>query len=207
MLYILEPWISFSSISLNSSSFKKPNAVKKEESKIPQWFAVHTYAGYEDAVARYLEQRVESLEMRDKIFKVVVPKEKSIKIRNGKRVTMEEKIYPGYVLVQMTMEPDSWYVVRNTPRVTGFVGADSTNPTPLSFEEVESLMARMGQKEPSMRFDFKVGETVRIIDGPFKDYDGKISEVDETRGRIKVMVPVFGRDTAVELDSLQVKKL
>ena len=145
--------------------------------------------------------------MRDKIFKVVVPKEKSIKIRNGKRVTMEEKIYPGYVLVQMTMEPDSWYVVRNTPRVTGFVGADSTNPTPLSFEEVESLMARMGQKEPSMRFDFKVGETVRIIDGPFKDYDGKISEVDETRGRIKVMVPVFGRDTAVELDSLQVKKL
>jgi len=184
-----------------------PNAVKKEESKIPQWFAVHTYAGYEDAVARYLEQRVESLEMRDKIFKVVVPKEKSIKIRNGKRVTMEEKIYPGYVLVQMTMEPDSWYVVRNTPRVTGFVGADSTNPTPLSFEEVESLMARMGQKEPSMRFDFKVGETVRIIDGPFKDYDGKISEVDETRGRIKVMVPVFGRDTAVELDSLQVKKL
>ena len=184
-----------------------PNPVKKEESKISQWFAVHTYAGYEDAVARYLEQRVESLEMRDKIFKVVVPKEKSIKIRNGKRITVEEKIYPGYVLVQMTMEPDSWYVVRNTPRVTGFVGSDSTNPTPLSFEEVESLMARMGQKEPSLKFDFKLGETVRIIDGPFKDYDGKISEVDESRGRIKIMVPVFGRDTAVELDSLQVKKL
>ena len=183
------------------------STVKKEESKIPQWFAVHTYAGYEDAVARYLEQRVESLEMRDKIFKVVVPKEKSIKIRNGKRITVEEKIYPGYVLVQMTMEPDSWYVVRNTPRVTGFVGSDSTNPTPLSFEEVESLMARMGQKEPSLRLDFKLGETVRIIDGPFKDYDGKISEVDESRGRIKIMVPVFGRDTAVELDSLQVKKL
>jgi len=183
------------------------NPVKKEESKISQWFAVHTYAGYEDAVARYLEQRVESLEMRDKIFKVVVPKEKSIKIRNGKRITVEDKIYPGYVLVQMTMEPDSWYVVRNTPRVTGFVGSDSTNPTPLSFEEVESLMARMGQKEPSLKFDFKLGETVRIIDGPFKDYDGRISEVDENRGRIKIMVPVFGRDTAVELDSLQVKKL
>ncbi len=181
--------------------------VKKEESKISQWFAVHTYAGYEDAVARYLEQRVESLEMRDKIFKVVVPKERSIKIRNGKRITVEEKIYPGYVLVQMTMEPDSWYVVRNTPRVTGFVGSDSTNPTPLSFEEVENLMTRMGQKEPSLKFDFKLGETVRIIDGPFKDYDGKISEVDENRGRIKVMVPLFGRDTAVELDSLQVKKL
>ena len=183
------------------------SVVKKEESKISQWFADHTYAGYEDAVARYLEQRVESLEMKDKIFKVVVPKEKSIKIRNGKRITVEEKIYPGYVLVQMTMEPDSWYVVRNTPRVTGFVGSDSTNPTPLSFEEVESLMARMGQKEPSLKFDFKLGETVRIIDGPFKDYDGKISEVDESRGRIKIMVPVFGRDTAVELDSLQVKKL
>lgn len=182
-------------------------SARKEETKVPQWFAVHTYAGYEDAVARYLEQRVESLEMRDKIFKVVVPKEKKIKIRSGKRITVEEKIYPGYVLVQMTMEPDSWYVVRNTPRVTGFVGADSTNPTPLSFEEVESLMARMGQKEPTLKFDFKVGETVRITDGPFKDYDGKVSEVDENRGRIKVMVPVFGRDTAVELDSLQVKKL
>ncbi|MDP3953603.1 MAG: transcription termination/antitermination protein NusG [bacterium] len=180
---------------------------KQETTKIQQWFAVHTYAGYEDAVARYLEQRVESLEMRDKIFKVVVPKEKQIKIRSGKRITVEEKIYPGYVLVQMVMEPDSWYVVRNTPRVTGFVGADSTNPTPLSFEEVESLMARMGNKEPILKFDFKVGETVRIVDGPFKDYDGKVSEVDENRGRIKVMVPVFGRDTAVELDSLQVKKL
>ena len=185
----------------------KPDTKKQEESKIPQWFAVHTYSGYEDAVARYLQQRVDSLEMRDKVFKVVVPKEKKIKIRNGKRITVEEKIYPGYVLVQMTMEPDSWYVVRNTPRVTGFVGSDSTKPTPLSFEEVESLMARMGGGEPKVKFDFKVGETVRITDGPFKDYDGKISEVDENRGRIKVMVPVFGRDTAVELDSLQVNKL
>lgn len=184
-----------------------PEKTKQEEAKVPQWFAVHTYAGYEDAVLRYLQQRVSSLEMSDRIFKVVVPKEKKIKIRNGKRITVEEKIYPGYVLVQMVMEPDSWYVVRNTPRVTGFVGADSTSPTPLSFEEVESLMARMGKGEPEMKFDYKIGETVRITDGPFKDYDGKISEVDENRGRIKVMVPVFGRDTAVELDSLQVKKL
>ena len=181
--------------------------VRQEEKNISQWFAVHTYAGYEDAVARYLQQRTESLEMRDKIFKVIVPKEKKIKIRGGKRITFEEKIYPGYVLVQMVMEPDSWYVVRNTPRVTGFVGSDSTNPTPLSFEEVESLVARMGKGEPKMKFDFKTGETVRIVDGPFKDYDGKVSEVDDARGRIKVMVPVFGRDTAVELDSLQVKKL
>lgn len=185
----------------------KQEKTKQEEKGVPQWFAVHTYAGYEDAVSRYLEQRVDSLEMKDKIFKVVVPKEKKIKIRNGKRITVEEKIYPGYVLVQMVMEPDSWYVVRNTPRVTGFVGSDSTNPTALSFEEVESLMARMGKKDPQVKFDFKTGETVRIVDGPFKDYDGKVSEVDENRGRIKVMVPVFGRDTAVELDSLQVKKL
>lgn len=184
-----------------------PDTKKQEESGILQWFAVHTYAGYEDAVARYLKQRVDSLEMNDKIFKIVVPKEKSIKIRSGKRITVEEKIYPGYVLVQMVMEPDSWYVVRNTPRVTGFVGSDSTNPTPLSFEEVESLMARMGAKEPKIKFDVKVGETIRIIDGPFKDYDGKVSEVDEGRGRVKVMIPVFGRDTAVELDSLQIKKL
>ena len=180
---------------------------KKEAGGIQQWFAVHTYAGYEDAVARYLKQRVDSLEMNDKIFKIIVPKEKSIKIRGGKRITTEEKIYPGYVLLHMVMEPDSWYVVRNTPRVTGFVGSDSTNPTPLSFEEMESLMARMGVAEPKIRFDIKVGETIRIIDGPFKDYDGKVAEVDEGRGRVKVMVPVFGRDTAVELDSLQVKKL
>lgn len=181
--------------------------IKQKAGGISQWFAVHTYAGYEDAVARYLKQRVDSLEMNDKIFKIIVPKERSIKIRSGKRVTIEEKIYPGYVLVQMVMEPDSWYVVRNTPRVTGFVGSDSTNPTPLSFEEVESLMARMGDTEPKVRFDIKIGETVRIIDGPFKDYDGKVAEVDEGRGRVKVMIPVFGRDTAVELDSLQIKKL
>ncbi|PIR97744.1 MAG: transcription termination/antitermination protein NusG [Candidatus Colwellbacteria bacterium CG10_big_fil_rev_8_21_14_0_10_42_22] len=182
-------------------------AQKQQEKGIAQWFAVHTYAGYEDAVARYLKQRVDSLEMNDKIFKILVPKEKKIKIRSGKRITVEDKIYPGYVLVQMTMEPDSWYVVRNTPRVTGFVGSDSTNPTPLSFEEVESLMARMGAGEPELKLDVSIGETVRIIDGPFKDYDGKVAEVDDQRGRIKVMVPVFGRDTAVELDSLQIKKL
>ncbi|OGY57131.1 MAG: transcription termination/antitermination protein NusG [Candidatus Colwellbacteria bacterium RBG_13_48_8] len=182
-------------------------AIKQDQKKIAQWFAVHTYAGYEDAVARYLKQRVDSLEMNDKIFKIIVPKEKKIKIRSGRRITVEEKIYPGYVLVQMIMEPDSWYVVRNTPRVTGFVGSDSTNPVPLSFDEIESLMARMGQTEAKIKFDLKTGETVRIIDGPFKDYDGKISEIDEARGRVKIMVPIFGRDTAVELDSLQIRKL
>ena len=176
----------------------------KEEKK---WYVLHTYSGYEDAVAQNLNQRIESLGMEDKIFNVLVPKEKKIKIKGGKRVTVEEKIYPGYVLVEMIMEPDSWYVVRNTPRVTGFVGSDATDPTPLSYEEVESIIARMGDDEPEFKIDIKIGETVKITDGPFKDYDGKVAEIDNEKGRIKVMVPVFGRDTAVELDSLQVKKL
>lgn len=181
--------------------------LKEEKSGVKHWYAVHTYSGYEDAVARYLRQRVESLSMGDKIFNVTVPVEKKIKVRGGKRYTTEEKIYPGYVLVEMVLGPDSWYVVRNTPRVTGFVGPDPTKPIPLSREEIESIMSRMGGGEPKFKLNLNVGETVKIVDGPFKDYDGKISEIDEERGRLKVMVPVFGRDTAVELDSLQVKKL
>ncbi len=180
--------------------------INEEKPDLRRWYAVHTYAGYEDAVARYLKQRVESLAMSDKIFDIIVPKENKIKIKNGKRTTVEEKVYPGYVLVEMIMEADSWYVVRNTPRVTGFVGSDTTSPTPLSYEEVESLKARMSGEEPKFKVDFRMGETVRITDGPFKDYDGKVSEVDEARGRVKVLVPVFGRDTAIELDSLQVRK-
>jgi transcriptional antiterminator NusG len=184
---------------------KREEAPKKKGER--HWFAVHTYSGYEDAVARYLNQRVESLSMNDKIFNVIVPKEKKIKIKNGKRKVAEEKIYPGYVLVDMIMGEDSWYVVRNTPRVTGFVGADSTEPTPLSKEEVESLMGRMSAEEPKFKIDFIVGEFVKIIDGPFKDYDGRVSEIDEEHGKIKVMVPVFGRDTSVEINSLQVQKI
>lgn len=171
------------------------------------WYAVHTYSGYEDAVTRYLRQRVDSLSMNDKIFNVIVPKEKKVKIKNGKRKVVEEKIYPGYVLVDMTMSEDSWYVVRNTPRVTGFVGTDSTEPTPLSKEEVETLLGRMKEEEPKFKIEFTVGEVVKIIDGPFKDYEGKVSEIDEERGKMKVMVPIFGRETAVELDSLQVQKV
>jgi len=179
----------------------------EKEEKVKNWYAVHTYSGYEDAVARYLATRVESLAMNDKIFNIIVPKEKKIKIKNGKRTTIEEKIYPGYVLVQMIMEPDSWYAVRNTPRVTGFVGATPTDPTPLSQAEVDDLMARIGKKDTKYKVDLTVGEMVRIVDGPFKDSDGKIAEIDEERGRVKVMVPIFGRDTAIELDSLQIKKL
>ncbi|MEK7192365.1 MAG: transcription termination/antitermination protein NusG [Patescibacteria group bacterium] len=179
--------------------------IKKDQSR--HWYAVHTYSGYEDAVARYLKQRVESLSMTDKIFNVIVPKEKKIKIKNGKRRTVEEKIYPGYVLVDMVLTEDSWYVVRNTPRVTGFVGADSTTPAPLSKTEIDELMSRMGNEETKFTVDLKVGETVKITDGPFKDYDAKVAEIDEDKGKIKVLVPIFGRDTVVELDSLQIKKL
>ncbi|TSC82655.1 MAG: transcription antitermination factor [Parcubacteria group bacterium Gr01-1014_20] len=180
---------------------------QQEETGVRQWFAVHTYSGYEEAVARYLKQRVEMLGMEDRIFKVIVPTEKKVKVKSGKRQTIEEKIYPGYVLIEMILNGESWYVVRNTPRVTGFVGPDSTKPTPLSKEEVDSLLVRMGSDESKFNIDFRVGDLVKITDGPFKDYDGKVAEVDEERGHVKVMVPIFGRDTAVELDSLQVKKI
>jgi len=172
------------------------------------WYAIHTYSGYEDAVARYLKQRVDSLAMNDKIFQIIVPKEQKIKIKNGKRRAVEEKIYPGYVLVDMILTEDSWYVVRNTPRVTGFVGPDSTTPSPLSQKEIDELMLRMiGDKEKKFRVELSIGEAVKIIDGPFKDYDAKVMEIDESKGKIKVAVPIFNRDTIVELDSLQVQKI
>lgn len=177
------------------------------EKKQRAWYALHTYSGYEDAVERYLKQRVDSLEMNDKIFNVIVPKEKKIKIKNGKRQMIEEKIYPGYVLVEMVLTEDSWYVVRNTPRVTGFVGPDGTSPTPLSKDEVDVLLGRMRVEEPKFKVELQIGEAVKIIDGPFKDYDAKVLEVNEEKGKVKVSVPIFGRDTNVELDSLQVKKI
>jgi len=170
------------------------------------WYAIHTYAGYEEAVARNLKQRIESMGMEDKIFNVIVPKEKKIRIRHGKREVVEEKIYPGYILVDMIVTDDSWYVVRNTPRVTGFIGAGTT-PIPIKKEEIERLMKRMKKEEPEYKIEVKEGDLVKIIDGPFKDFDGKVAEVDEERGKVKVMVNMFGRDTPVELDYLQIKKL
>tara|TARA_Y100000310_G_C20698061_1_gene827132 strand:- start:5169 stop:5714 length:546 start_codon:yes stop_codon:yes gene_type:complete len=170
------------------------------------WYVIHTYSGYEDAVTRNLKQRIESLDMEDKIFNVLVPKEKKIKIKNGKRKLVEEKIYPGYVLVEMVVTDDSWYVVRNTPNVTGFVGAGTT-PLPISKEEIDYLKKRMGEEAPQYDINIKDGDMVKIIDGPFKDFDGKVAEVDQERGKIKVFVNMFGRDTPVELDSLQVQKL
>ncbi len=169
------------------------------------WYVIHTYSGYEDAVAKSLKQRIESLAMEDKIFNVLVPKEKKIKIKAGKRKTVEEKIYPGYVLVEMMVTDDSWYVVRNTPNVTGFVGAGTT-PIPVSSEEIETLKKRMSAEEPNYEIEFKAGDSIKIVDGPFKDCDGKVSEADKTKGKIRVLINFLGRDTPVELDLLQVKK-
>ena len=179
-----------------------PKQIKQERN----WYAIHTYSGYEEAVARNLRQRIESMGMEDKIFNVIVPTEKKIKIKGGKRQIVEEKIYQGYVLVEMIVTDDSWYVVRNTPRVTGFIGA-GTVPTPISPEEIKAIQKRMGMEEPEYKIDLAVGDPVKIIDGPFKDSDGKISEIDEKRGKVKVLVSMFGRETPVELDFLQVKKL
>ena len=170
------------------------------------WYIIHTYPGEEEAVSRNLRQRIENLDMEDKIFNVIVPKEKKIKIKNGKRKVIEERIYPGYIFVEMTVTDDSWYVVRNTPRVTGFIGAGTT-PIPVSTKEIETLKKRMGVETPQYKFDIVPGNLVKINDGPFKDFEGKVSEIDSERGKIKVLVNIFGRDTPVEVDSLQVKKL
>ncbi len=169
------------------------------------WYAIHTYAGYENAVLRNLKQRIESLLMEDKIFNVIVPTEKKIKIKAGKRVEEEEKIYPGYVLVDMIVTDDSWYVVRNTPRVTGFVGS-GTVPVPLDKSEVETLFKRMNTDNVKHTIDLSENDLIMITDGPFKDMEGKVSEVDNDRGKVKVLVSMFGRETPVELDFLQVKR-
>lgn len=170
------------------------------------WYAIHTYSGYEEKVAESIRQRAASLDMKDKIFNVLVPKEKMIEIKNGKRKVVEKRIFQGYVLVEMKLSEDAWYIVRNTPNVTGFVGT-GIDPSPISNEEMEKINKRMGLKEPKHKMDYKVGEVVNIIDGPFKGFDGSINEVDETKGKLKVLVSMFGRETPVELDSLQVKKV
>lgn len=170
------------------------------------WYAIHTYSGYENAVSRNLRQRIESLGMQDKIFEVVVPTEKKIRVKGGKRVTEEERIYPGYVLVDMIVTDDSWYAVRNTPRVTGFVGS-GTQPVPLDPNELAELMKRMNTDTVKHKIDFAIDDQVLITDGPFRELEGKIGEVDEDRGKVKVLVSMFGRETPVELDFLQVKKV
>lgn len=179
---------------------------KQEQNQQRNWYAIHTYAGYENAVLRNLRQRIDSLGMEDKIFNVIVPTEKKIKIKGGKRVETEEKIYPGYILVDMVVTDDSWFVVRNTPRVTGFVGA-GVNPVPLKKEEVDFLFGRMDKATAQHSIEVEKGEIVLIADGPFKDLEGKVNDIDHERGKVKVLVSMFGRETPVELDFLQVKKM
>lgn len=171
-----------------------------------QWYAVHTYSGYEDAVARNLKQRVESFGMSDKIFNVVVPIEKKIKIKNGRKTEAKEKIFPGYVLVDMIATDEAWSVVRNTPQVTGFVGT-ANQAVPLEPDEVEKILKRSSGEQVRHAIDLATGDAVSIIDGPFKDLEGKVGEIDEERGKVKVLVPMFGRETPVELEADQVQRI
>ena len=171
----------------------------------PAWYVIHCYSGYENKVRHNLEQRIETMGMRDKIFDVVIPTQEEIEVKDGKRRTVERHIFPGYVLVNMTLSEESWYVVRNTPGVTGFVGMGNT-PTPLRAEEVAQIVKRMEAEAPTVKVTFKVGERVRIIDGPFNDFRGVVSEIDMERTKVRVMVSFFGRETPVELDFLQVEK-
>lgn len=170
------------------------------------WYVIHTYSGYEEQVADQLQQRVESLGMEDKIFQVLVPKEKQIEIKNGHRRTVEKRIFPGYVLVEMIVTDDSWYIVRNTPNVTGFIGL-GVRPTPMSPQEIERIKKRMGVEEPKYKIEFNIGDLVKIVDGPLKEFEGKVIDIDEDKGKIKVLVNMFGRETPVSLDFLQVKKV
>jgi transcriptional antiterminator NusG len=171
-----------------------------------QWYAIHTYSGYEDAVARNLKQRVESFDMSGTIFNIVVPIEKKVKIKNGRRVEMKEKIFPGYVLVEMIATDEAWSVVRNTPQVTGFVGT-ANQAVPLSPEEVDTILSRSTGDTVRHAIDLSEGDAVIIIDGPFKDLEGKVGEIDEERGKVKVLVPMFGRETPVELEADQVQRV
>ncbi len=171
-----------------------------------QWYAIHTYSGYEEKVSESIKQRINAVDMADKIFDCIVPKEKQIQIKNGKRKVIDAKIFQGYVLVEMKLTDETWYIIRNTPGVTGFVGADTT-PTPVSESEMRKIKKRMGVEEPKHQIDLSEGEVVSIVDGPFKGFDGSVAEIDAVKGKIKVMVSMFGRDTSVELDALQVKKV
>lgn len=192
----------------NEEVAKEPEAeikVQKQEGK-RGWYVIHTYSGYEDQVAESLKQRIQSFHMQEYIFDVIVPTEKQIEIKNGKRKIVEKKTFPGYVLVEMNVTDESWYVVRNTPNVTGFIGL-GVRPTPMAKEEVDRIKKRMGVEDPKFELDVKVGDLVKIIDGPLKNFEGKIVDVDASKGKIKVSVNMFGRETPANLDSLQVKKI
>ena len=173
------------------------------------WYVLHTYSGYENKVKANLEKRVESMGMQDKIFRVVVPEEEETEIKNGKKKVVKRKVFPGYVLVEIVMTDDSWYVVRNTPGVTGFVGSSGSGskPTPLLPEEVVVILKRMGVTETRIDVNYEIGETVRVKEGPFANFTGSVEEMDKDKAKLKVLVNMFGRDTPVELDFTQIEKL
>jgi transcriptional antiterminator NusG len=182
-----------------------PAAPSGQEEDGRAWYVVHCYSGYENKVRHNLEQRIDTMGMKDKIFDVVVPTEEEIEVKEGKRRTVERRVFPGYILVNMLLSEESWYVVRNTPGVTGFVGMGNT-PTPLRPEEVAQIIKRMEAEAPRVKVTFKSGERVRIVDGPFNDFRGTVAEIDMERAKVRVMVNFFGRETPVELDFLQVEK-
>ena len=188
-----------------ASTDEEPEPEPKPDDDPSDWFVIHCYSGYENKVRHNLEQRIETMGMKDMIFDVVVPTQEEIEVRDGKRRTVERHIFPGYVLVNMLLTEESWYVVRNTPGVTGFVGMGN-DPTPLRPEEVAQIVKRMEADTPTVKVTFKVGERVRIIDGPFNDFRGVVAEIDMERTKARVMVSFFGRETPVELDFLQVEK-
>ncbi len=188
------------SLPLSSDASSHPEAAEG-----PAWYVIHCYSGYENKVRQNLEQRIETMGMKDKIFDVVIPTQEEIEVKDGKRRTVERHIFPGYVLVNLLLSEESWYVVRNTPGVTGFVGMGN-NPTPLRPEEVAQIVKRMEAEAPTVKVTFKVGERVRIVDGPFNDFRGLVSEIDMERTKVRVLVSFFGRETPVELDFLQVEK-
>jgi len=171
-----------------------------------RWYVIHTYSGYENKVKQNLEHRIDSMEMHNQIFRVIVPTEEEIEIKNGQRRTVNKKIYPGYVLVQMRLTDDSWYVVRNTPGVTSFVG-HGNKPTPLEDDEVKTILKQMEGEAPKVRVSYQKGQAVKIIDGPFTDFEGVVDAIDHERGRVRVLVSFFGREAPVELDFLQVTRL
>lgn len=173
------------------------------------WYVVHTYSGYENKVKANLEKRVETMGMEDKIFRVIIPEEEETDFKDGKKRTLMKKTFPGYVLVEIIMTDDSWYVVRNTPGVTGFIGSSGggVKPTPLLEEEADFILKQMGVKEGRLEFDVEIGEMVQVLEGPFAEFQGKVEEIDEAKGKVKVSVDMFGRETKMELDFVQVQKL
>ena len=181
---------------------KAPVATPAEEA---QWYVIHAYSGHEEKVKKNLEKRIESMDMHDKILEVFVPMEDEIEIKDGKRRHVQKRIFPGYILVKMVMSDESWYVVRNTPGVTSFVGSGN-KPVPLHENELRSILKQVKQ-EPQIRVEFQLGESVRVVDGPFADFLGKVDEINPEKGKLKVLVNMFGRETPVELDLLQVEKV